>query len=69
MGNYIDHENWKKATTAECERRFWRLVPTDETESHWRILNSQGAVLYPEIRWGATIPEINGFLRSVGSQA
>lgn len=55
------HQDWIPRATAEAKKRFLRLEPTDSGQTHWRLFNSSGELVYPTDCFGADKASINGY--------
>jgi hypothetical protein len=57
------HQDWKAKAFVEAERRFLVLSPMDASETHWKVANHRGDVVFPTHTWGATRFQMNGFFQ------
>ena len=57
------HQDWKTKAFAEAEKRFLVLSPMDASETHWKLTNHRGDVVFPTHTWGATRFQMNGFFQ------
>jgi hypothetical protein len=55
------HQTWLTNAQAEAKKRFLKLEPTDGGNTHWRLYNSSGELVFPLDSYGATKHIINGY--------
>ena len=55
------HIAWIESATKEASRRFLKLEPTDMGQTHWRLCDTGGELVYPQHSYGASRSSINGY--------
>ena len=55
------HLAWIQSATEEAAKRFLKLEPTDVGQTHWRLYNTSGELVYPQHSYGASRSSINGY--------